>query len=131
MNDTGNRIDVVSDDDVVTGSENSVLNTEVFGPEQRDQRAFSSVEKAYLQFDRAQRYADAEAELRIRTASAEAEQRLRHAEDLNTVNLQTLTAANVATTVADAALVNSLVGIIDKLTSPVPSASTGSSTGSK
>lgn len=127
-----NNAEITSD---VT-SDTNVVNTDVHGPNQRDRVVYSSAEKAYDAFadlavarKRDQRYADAEAEQRIRFAQEEHDQRQRHAEELHSVNLQTLVAANTATTVADAALVDSLVGIIDKLTSLVPPTNTGSSSG--
>lgn len=101
---------------------------------ERGRFAYQSAEKINRVFDdqeirvsRDQAAFDADRELARRHVEEEHAQRLRFIEEIHAVTLQSLAASNTATTVADAALVDSLVGIIDKLTSLVPPATTGRS----
>jgi signal transduction histidine kinase len=130
------------DDDFETTAENSfgntaentfgttVSNTDVYGSAQRDHRDEKLSElfsEERVRVDHSQSEFDSDREMARRHAEEEHSQRMRFTEDIHALTLQTLAAANTSTTVADAAVVDSLVGIIDKLTSLVPPVNTGKS----
>ncbi len=134
------RDDNLVDDDFETTSENTfgntaentfgtvVSTTEVYGSGQRDDRDLKLSEQfseERLRVDHSQSEFDSDREMARRHAEEEHSQRMRFTEDIHALTLQTLAAANTSTTVADAAVVDSLVGIIDKLTSLVPPANKG------
>jgi hypothetical protein len=118
---------VESNDEAQVSTE--VVNTEVHGPAQRD-RAQAWQDDTFADLSLARKRdesaAEAEREQSRRHAEEMFDRRVRLADALNTIVIQTLTASNVDTTVADSAVVDSLVGIIDKLTALVPPANTGS-----
>ena len=110
----------------VVDNDTNVVATDVYGPAQRDRTSawqddtFADLSLARKRDESA---AEAEREQSRRHAEEMFDRRVRLADALNTIVIQTLAAVSVDTTVADTVLVGELVGIVDKLTTTSPPAS--------
>lgn len=116
----------VLDNDAEITNDTTVISTDIHGPNDRDNRVWSSPEKAYEQFttpaiarERDQAAFDADREQARRHAEDLHKQALRHADELHVVTLQTLSGSQVADQGIDAivtATVNALVaaGVVSK-----------------
>jgi hypothetical protein len=111
-------------DDLSSVGQVSALD--LYGPAQRDQHE-EGVRDVFADLSALRKLHVRQAEQSLAHENEMFDRRVRLADALSALVVQTVSAGNASTSTVDAALVDSLVGIIDKLTALVPPAQTGSS----